>query len=185
MDFFEILKQRRSVRKYIDQPVEPEILEQVMTAAQSAPSWKNGQCWKFVVVTDPEIKKQVIGFTGVFNQSWLRTEYTIILACGNPDESGYRNGQHYYLVDVAIALQNLALAATALGLGTCWIGAFEEDKLKSLLRIPDAYRIVAITPLGYPAKSEGLVGNIAKTVVRRDTRKPLSDIFSYNGWESQ
>jgi len=184
MDFFELVKQRRSVRKYIDRAVEPELLEQVMMAAQSAPSWKNGQCWRFIVVTAPELKKQIIGLTSVFNQTWLGTEYAIIVACGNPDESGFRNGQHYYLVDVAIALQNMVLAATALGLGTCWIGSFDEDKLKYLLKIPPAYRIVALTPLGYPAKNDGLVGNIAKTVVRRDSRKSLSEIFSFNGWES-
>ncbi len=183
MELLEIIKQRKSVRKYTEKQVEPEKLEKVMMAAQNAPSWKNGQCWKFIVATDPEIKKSIIKYSSAFNQTWMGKEYAIIVACGNPDESGYRNGQHYYLVDVAIAMQNLVLEATSLGLGTCWIGAFEEDKLKNLLKIPDTFRIVALTPLGYPAKKDGLVGSIAKNVVRRHTRKPLTDIFSFNRWE--
>lgn len=185
MELLDIIIQRKSVRKYMDKPVEPEVLEKVMTAAQNAPSWKNGQCWKFVLVTDPHIKKSVIRLSSTFNQSWMGKEYAIIVACGNPDESGFRNEQQYYMVDVAIALQNLVLEATSLGLGTCWIGAFEEDKLKQLLKIPDTYRIVALTTLGYPAKKDGLVGNIAKNVVRRHTRKPLSEIFNFNTWEEK
>ena len=183
MELLDIIKQRKSVRKYINKPVEPEKLEKVMIAAQNAPSWKNGQCWKFVVVTDHEIKNALIRHTNAFNQTWLGNEYAIIVACGNPDESGFRNEQRYYMVDVAIALQNLVLEATSLGLGTCWIGSFEEDKLKQLLKIPDKFRIVAITPLGYPAKKDGLIGNIAKTIVRSHNRKPLSEVFSFNQWE--
>ena len=125
----------------------------------------------------------MIRCTGTFNQSWLGKEYAIIVACGNPQQSGSRFDKDYYLVDVAIAMQNLVLAATALGLGTCWIGAFDENKLRLLLHIPENYRIVAITPLGYPAKKEGFVGQITRQIVRSKNRKPLSDVFSMNNWE--
>lgn len=183
MDFFEVIASRKSTRKFMDKPVEKEKLELVLNAARLAPSWRNGQCWKFVAVTEPGIKKELIRYTGTFNMSWLGQEQAIIVACGNPDKSGSKNGQQYYLVDVAIAMENLVLAATALGLGTCWIGAFDEEKLKKLLNIPNDYRVVAITPLGYPAQKEGLVGAIAKKVVRSKNRKPLAEVYSMNQWE--
>lgn len=183
MDFFDAIKLRKSVRKFIDKSVEPEKLEQIMTAAQLAPSWRNGQCWKFVVVIAPETKQELIRCTNVFNQSWLGKEYAIIVACGNPDQSGFRNEQHYYLVDVAIALEHIILAATSLGLGTCWIGAFDEGKIKRLLEIPENYRIVALTPLGYPADEEGFVGKVTQHIVKSRRRKPLSEIYSIDQWE--
>ncbi len=183
MDFFDVIRTRKSIRKYINKPVEPEKIEQIMSAAQLAPSWRNAQCWKFVVVTNVEKKKELIRCTSAFNQSWMGKEYAIIVACGDPKQSGFRNGQHYYLVDVAVAMEHLILAATALGLGTCWIGGFEEDKVKQLLRIPDNYRVVAMTVLGYPAEKEGIVGRITKSVVKSHNRKSLSEIYSMNRWE--
>ncbi len=183
MDLFEVIQTRKSVRKYIDKPVETKKIEQVMTAAQLAPSWRNGQCWKFIVVNDPQKKKELIRCTGTFNMSWLGKEHAIIVACGNPEQSGFRNDKYYYMVDVAIAMENLVLAATALGLGTCWIGAFDEKKMKALLNIPQNFRIVAITPLGYPAKKEGVAGQIARKVIRSKKRKILSEVYSMNNWE--
>ena len=183
MDLFDVIQARKSVRKYTSQSVGQEKIEQIMNAAQLAPSWRNRQCWKFIFVNDPETKKELIRCTGTFNRSWLGKEHAIIVACGNPNQSGTRNDKSYYLVDVAIAMENLVLAATALGLGTCWIGAFDEDKIKTLLNIPQPYRIVAITPLGYPAKKAGIVGQIARKVVNSKNRKPLSDVFSINNWE--
>ena len=183
MEFFEVIKTRTSIRKYIDKPVEPEKLEQIMTAVRLAPSWRNCQCWKFVLVTDPKKKKELIRCTSVFNQSWMGKEYAIIVACGNPAQSGFRNEQQYYLVDVAIAMEHLILAATSLGLGTCWIGGFEEDKVKRLLEIPENYRVVVLTTLGYPAEREGIIGKITKSVVKSYDRKPLSEVYSMNQWE--
>ena len=183
MEMFDVIKARKSIRKYLDKPVEPEKLEQILTAAQLAPSWRNGQCWKFVVVTELEKKQALIRCTSVFNQSWLGKEYAIIVACGNPKQSGSRNEQPYYMVDVAIALEHLILAATALGLGTCWIGGFEENKVKELLQIPESYRVVAMTPIGYPAESEGIVGKITKSVVGSHSRRSLTEIYSMNQWE--
>jgi nitroreductase len=183
MELFEAIKSRKSVRKYINKPIEPEKLEQIMIAARLAPSWRNGQCWKFVVVTDVEQKKDLIRCASVFNQSWMGKEYAVIVACGNPEQSGFRNEQRYYLVDVAIAMEHLILAATAFGLGTCWIGGFEEQKVKSLLNIPENYRVVAMAALGYPAQKEGIVGKITKSVVRSYNRKPLSEVYSMNQWE--
>jgi nitroreductase len=183
MEFFDVIKSRKSTRKYIDKPVELDKLEQIMTAAQLAPSWRNGQCWKFIIITDPETKKELVRCTSVFNQSWMGKESAIVVACGNPEQSGFRNEQYYYLVDVAIATEHLVLAATTLGLGTCWIGGFEEEKVKSLLAIPESYRVAAMIALGYPAEKEGIVGKITKSVVKSENRKSLSEVFSMNQWE--
>jgi nitroreductase len=183
LDIFDVIKKRKSVRRYKSVPVEKEKIEQIITAAQLAPSWRNGQCWKFIVVVEPQIKQEVIRCTGTFNQSWLGKEYAIIVACGDPQKSGARFDKAYYLVDVAIAMQNMVLAATALGLGTCWIGTFDENKLTQILNIPENYRVVAITPLGYPAKKEGIVGHVTRQVIRSNTRKPLSEVFVMNKWE--
>ena len=183
MDIFEVIKTRKSIRKFTNKPVESEKIEKIMTAAQQAPSWRNGQCWKFIVINDPEKKKELIRCTGTFNGSWLGHEHAIIVACGNPEQSGVRNDKYYYMVDVAIAMENLVLAATALGLGTCWIGAFDEAKMKTLLKIPNTYRIVAITPLGYPAKKDSLMGQIAQRVVKSKNRKPMAEVYSMNNWE--
>ena len=183
MDFFDVINRRKSIRKYINKPIEKEKLEQVLMAARLSPSWRNGQCWKFVVVTDAEKKKQLIRSTSVFNQSWLGNEYAIVVACGNPEQSGFRNDQCYYLVDVAIAMEHLILAATALDLGTCWIGGFEEDQVRQLLKVPKEYRVVAMTALGYPADKEGIIGKITKSVVKSHDRKDLSEIYSLNQWE--
>ena len=177
MDVFDVIKTRKSVRKYIEKPIEQDKLEQILTAAQLAPSWRNGQCWKFLVVTGIEKKRELIRCTSVFNQSWMGKEYAIIVACGNPEQSGNRNQQHYYLVDVAIAMEHLILAATALGLGTCWIGGFEENEVKELLKIPENFRVIAMTTLGYPAQKEGIVGTITKNVVKSYNRKPLSENY--------
>lgn len=183
MEIFDVIKARKRVRKYLDKPVEKEKLEQILIAARLAPSWRNGQCWKFVMVTQPEKKQALIHCTSVFNQIWMGMEYAIFVACGNPKQSGSRNEQPYYMVDVAIALEHLILAATNLGLGTCWIGGFEEKKVKELLEIPESYRVVAMTPLGYPAESEGIFGKITKSVVRSYNRRSLKAIYSMNQWE--
>ncbi len=183
MELFDVIKIRKSVRKYTDKVVEKEKLETILTAAQLAPSWRNGQCWKFIVVTDVETKKALIRCTSVFNQSWLGTEFAIIVAYGDPKHSGSRNDQPYYMVDVAIAMEHLVLAATDLGLGTCWVGGFDEAKVKELLHIPDNFRVVAMTPLGYPAESEGMISKITKSMVGSKNRKPLIEVYSMNQWE--
>lgn len=183
MEFFDVIRKRKSVRKYTHQEVEPEKIEQILRAAQLAPSWRNGQCWKFIVVTDPDKKQELIRCTTLFNQSWMGSEFAIIVACGDPKHSGSRNNQPYYMVDVAIAMEHLILAATDLGLGTCWIGGFEETKVKELLAIPSEIRVVAMTTLGYPAESEGMIGKITKGFIGSSHRKPLSEIYSMNHWE--
>ena len=118
---------------------------------------------------------------GMVNK-WVKTAPAMIIACGDPSLSGSHDGMDYYLVDVAIATEHLVLAAANLGLGTCWIGYFDEAKLKEILNIPEKLRIVALIPIGYPAKRKGLKQELTKMVVGAKKRKPLDEIVHYDGW---
>jgi len=170
MDVFEAIKTRRSIREYQEKPVEQEKLSKVLEAARLSPSAANKQPWKFIVVTDPKVKESL---RSAYNKDWLISAPVIIVGCALPKEAWVRSdGEEYWKVDLAIAMQSLILEAWEHGLGTCWIGAFREEKVKKALGIPDDVRVVALTPLGYPAEEKG-------PVVRR---KPLEEIVSYNHW---
>jgi len=170
MEFMDVIRKRRSIRRFKPDPVPEEELKYILEAARLAPSWANTQCWHFIVVTDPEIKSQIgeVGFR------WSARGPAMIVACADPAQSGIKEDQHHYLVDVGIALEHLMLAATERGLGTCWIVAFDEARVKELLDIPDNIRIVALTPLGYPAEEPSA-----------RSRKGLEQIFSYNRYEQK
>lgn len=183
MDFFELVQLRKSVRKFESRAVPKSDIDKIMNAARLAPSWRNRQSWKFIVVSETNLKKQLIQCTDSYNQAWLGGEFAIVVACGDPQRSGKRENLPYFMVDVAIAMEHFVLAATALGLGACWIGAFDEEKIKQLLNIPQNIRVVALSPLGYPAKKDSLVGSIARKVVRSKNRKPLNEVYSMNKWE--
>ncbi|MEO0075552.1 MAG: nitroreductase family protein [candidate division WOR-3 bacterium] len=187
MDFWQVIYNRKSTRNFSSQPVEQEKIIKVLEAARLAPSWQNRQCWRFIVVQDPEkIKKigQLNPFTLNIN-FFLRKVPVIIVACANPKDSGQRNGKDYYLVDTAIAMEHLILAATDLGLATCWIGAFDEKMIKEVLEIPDPIRVVALTPLGYAAEKEGVVDKVSKFVAKGAKRKPLEQIAYFDKWNKE
>ncbi|HEY6007615.1 MAG TPA: nitroreductase family protein [Geobacteraceae bacterium] len=186
MDTLEAIATRRSVRKFSDRPVEPEKLDQVLEAARLAPSWANMQCWRFVVVTDPAVKARMAELSYVEEffaprgyrtnpaQGALTEAPVVIVACADPTESGDLRGQQYYLADVGIAAENLMLAAHVLGLGTVFVGVFDEENLGELLNIPPEIRIVGLFPLGYPA-GEAKAG---------PARKPLAEIVHYETWRA-
>ena len=146
MEFMDVILKRRSVRKYKSDPVSKEDMGYILEAARLAPSWANSQCWKFVVITDPGVKEELIKA----GQSWIGQAPAIIAACADPAKPGTKGDQQYYMLDVGIAMEHLILAAADKGLGTCWIGAFDEDIAKKALNVPDNIRVVALTPLGYP-----------------------------------
>jgi len=145
LDFIELVKMRKSVRKYKPDRIPEEKVKHVIEAARLAPSWKNSQPWRFIVVTKEELKKRIT------TRDWAAEAPVIIVGVADPTLSGTRENKQYYLVDLGIAMEHMMLAATELGLGTCWIGLrFNEQKVKETLQIPDQYQVVAITPLGYP-----------------------------------
>jgi nitroreductase len=145
MDLMDVIRNRRSVREYRPEAVPQEKIDQVLEAARLAPSWANGQCWTFVVVTDPKVRRRL----AEAGNEWIEHAPVIVAACGDPKKSGAKNDQAYYMLDIGIAMEHLVLAATDEGLATCWIGWFDEAKAKSALGVPKDIRVVALTPLGY------------------------------------
>ncbi len=186
MDTLEAIRTRRSVRKFSDRPVEPEKLQSVLEAVQQAPSWANMQCWRFVVVQDPAVKAKISelsyveaffapkGYKSNPAQQSLSDAPVVIVACAEPLDSGDLHGQHYYMTDVGIATENLMLAAHALGLGSVFVGVFDEDQLGDLLGIPPGIRIVGLFPLGYP--QDGPKSG--------PPRKPLDELVYYGSWKA-
>lgn len=148
MSVFDAIQERRSIRKYKSIPVEEEKLIKVLDAARIAPSAGNQQNWKFIVVKDEEKRKQLAEAAG--GQQFVAEAPIVIIACGTEPTSIMLCGQYRYTVDLSIAVSYLILEAHELGLGTCWLGRFEENKVKEILNIPDEVRVVAVTPLGYP-----------------------------------
>lgn len=149
MNVIDAIKTRKSVRAYLDQPIEDEKLNLVMEAARLAPSASNRQEWRFVLVRDAETRRQLAA--AARNQDFVGQAPVLIVACAETDEHLMSCGQACYPIDVAIALDHITLAAVELGLGTCWIGAFDEMEVKKILGIPaQGVRVVELMPLGYP-----------------------------------
>ena len=186
MEFFEVVARRHSVRTYTADPVPDDLITRCLEAARLAPSWRNNQCWRFVVVRDHAVIDRIAGLRvyGYPINSWLRSAPTVIVACAKPSESGKHADLPYWAVDTAIAMEHIVLAATALGLGTCWVGGFDEQDLRRLIGAPDQIRVVAYTPLGYPAGQEGLMGRAVKTVAHSHARKSLEKTVFYERWGS-
>lgn len=186
METLEAIKTRRSIRKFSDQPVEPEKLQAVLEAVQQAPSWSNKQCWSLVVVQDQDVRNRIselsfvesffatYGYKSNPAQKGLAQAPIVLVACADPQQSGDLRGEQYYMADLGIATQNLMLAAHDLGLGSVFVGVFDEEQLKVLLGIPAHIRIIGLFPLGYPA-TEAKGG---------PPRKPLSEFVHYGQWQS-
>ena len=170
MSVMEAIRTRKSVRLFLDQPVEQEKLEQLMEAARLAPSASNRQEWRFVIVREPGTRKLLSGIGA--SQAHVYMAPVVIVACADTDEHLMQCGQLCYPIDVAVALDHLSLAAVELGLGTCWVGAFDEGKVRQLLGIPAKIRVVALMPLGYPAVA---------APVEKD-RLQLDNIVKYEHW---
>ena len=160
-EFLEIVKGRRSIRKYEDRPVPPEALDAVLEAVRWAPSWANTQCWELVVVTDPSIKAQIQASLPPKGNPALNAvvQAPVLLAlCGKLNTSGFYKDQvttkfgDWFMFDLGIACQNICLTAHALGLGTVVVGLFDHDKARAVLKLPEGCELVALIPLGYPAK---------------------------------
>ena len=169
MTLIDTIRKRYSCRAYQQKPLEQEKLDQLFEAARLAPSAKNTQDWRFVVVTDYQIKQQLAQTTNrpdVFGKAGA-----IIAACSNSDYV-MRCGQPIAPIDIAIALEHIALQATELGLGTCWIGSFETEKVRTILSIPDDIQIIELMTVGYPADTPG-----------QSKREPVEKIVCYDKWK--
>ena len=157
MEFFDTVKNRTSVSKYKNTKVEKEKLQNIIDAAMRSPSWKNRTSYRIIVVDDRSVKDDLAN--AIVNKddkaaNAVREADLSIVIISKPEESGEVEGKDFYLVDAAIAMEHIILAATAEGYGTLWIGALDEDKVKSILSIPEEYRVVGITPLGVSDEEE-------------------------------
>jgi len=169
MKFLELVEKRYSVRAYKPDPVEDEVLHQVLEAARLAPTAANRQPFQLIVIhtagREAELKR-------IYNRDWFVQAPLVICACGIPAQGWtHSNGKDYADVDVAIVMDHLILAAASLGLGTCWIAAFDPTAAREVLGLPDGVEPVAFTPLGYPADRPGL-----------KKRKALSELVRYEHW---
>ena len=156
MEVLEAIKTRRSIRSYRATPVADETLRLVLEAARWAPSWANTQCWRFIVVRDAAVRAELAALLGANRGAGaLRQTPLVIVACAEKGKSGYFSGRaatdkgDWYMFDVALAMQNLVLAAHSLGLATVHIGKFDAKRVAVLLNVPPGFCVVSMTPLGY------------------------------------
>jgi nitroreductase len=159
LEVLQAIKTRRSIRYYKRTPVARKKLKAVLEAARWAPSWANTQCWRFIVVSDSALKEKLADMMGVNRAAaGVRQAPLLVIACAEMEKSGYIRGRpstgegDWYMYDVALAMGNLVLAAHSLGLGTVHIGYFDAEKAAAILGVPPGFRVVALTPLGHPAR---------------------------------
>jgi len=168
MDVFDAIRNRRSIRHYKPDAVDDKTVEQVLEAAHWAPSWGNLQCWRFVVVRDPKIKSDIASTLSrvKIDNEWvenaaaisIRQAPVLIVVCAETGKAGYSadgtpvtdKGDYWYMFDIALAVENLTLAAYAIGLGTVIVGGFDAGKVSQILDVPSGYTVVTMTPLGVP-----------------------------------
>ncbi|MCK4911987.1 MAG: nitroreductase family protein [Thermodesulfovibrionales bacterium] len=184
MDIFEAISRRRSIRRYSGLPVEDEQVNAVFEAVRQSPSWANMQCWRFVAVRDRDVREKLAeysymksfmeakGYKANPSKKALVEAPVVIVACADPADSGEVRGQDYYLVDMGIACQTLMLAARGLGLGTVFVGIYEEDKVRELLGIPEGVRVAGLIPMGYPLEEKD----------KGPSRKEVSEILYNEKW---
>lgn len=171
MAFLELAARRYSLRRFSDQPVEKEKILQLLEAARLAPSAVNYQPCHFIVVTDEKLKARI---SEGYARDWFAKAPVVIVACGDHNTSWKRrDGKDHVDVDVAIAVDHLTLAAVELGLGTCWVCAFDAAHVHEVLELPDHLEAIALVPLGYPASDQ--------VPVRK--RKELAELVSWNGYQ--
>jgi len=162
MSLLDVILSRRSIRRYENKEIPKDVLDKIVEAGRQAPSAANRQPYRFVIVTDSEIKKELKGRFSRF----LKDAPVVIVGCANP--KALLTGK-WATVDTTIALENMALAAWSLGVGSCWIGSFNEEKTKELLKIPEDWKVVALVTFGYAAEQP-----------KPRKKKPTNELFGLN-----
>jgi nitroreductase len=166
MDAFESIQIRRSIRSYLPKEIPDDVLLRILEAGRLAPSASNRMPWKFVVVKDPN-KRKLIAESGTYGRFIVESP-VVIVGCGDKKTS-----PKWFAVDTAIALENMVIAATGEGIGSCWIGSFDEKTVKDLLKIPDEFTVVALLSMGYPKEPRDL-RSAAKKLIR--PKKKLEEV---------
>ena len=165
MSLVDIVLSRRSIRRYEQKEIPKDVLDKILEAGRQAPSAANRQPWHFIVLTDDEVKIELS--KGLFNRHIKNSAFTVV-GCANTG-LWHIGTKKWSIVGTSIALQNMVIAAWAMGIGSCWIGDFKEDYVKQLLDIPDKWKVVALISFGYPAE---------KPHPKR--KKPFEKIVSFN-----
>jgi len=169
MSFLELARKRTSIRGYENTPVSQDELDTVLEAGRIAPSAANFQPWDFVVVKNPAVKEKL---REAYGKEWFWKAPVIIVVCINPSKAWTRtDGKNYGTVDGAIAMDHMTLCAADIGLGTCWIGAFDPNKVKQVLELPSEIMPLAMTPLGKPA---------SKPFPKK--RKDIDEVVHWDKW---
>jgi len=179
--FQQLVRARRSIRRYLPRPVEREKVLACLEAARLAPSASNAQVWRFLVIDDPHLKKEFAekAFSGIYSQTKFAADAPVlILLLAKLDIITHRIGRQiqkvpFFLIDIGIAGEHLVLQAEELGLGTCWIGWFHTRKARAFFKIPRKYKIVSLLAMGYPEKK----------AVGEKKRKLLEDIAWFNSFK--
>ena len=165
MSLVDVVLTRRSIRRYEEKEIPKDVLDKILEAGRQAPSAANRQPWHFVVITDYEIKKELS--KGLFNRH-IKDSAVTIVGCAYTG-LWHIGTRRWSIVSTSIALQNMVIVAWAMGVGSCWIGDFREDRVKKLLNIPDKWKVVALVSFGYPAEKP-----------KPKRRKPIEEIVSFN-----
>jgi len=170
MSFYDIAKERYSVRSFKDIAVEKEKILQVLEAGRIAPSACNYQPYHFIVLTDKNIINKV---AKAYPRNWFKGAPVVIVACGDHSKSWKRNEKDHCDIDVAIAVDHMTLAATDIGLGTCWVCAFDADLCHEILALPHDLEVVALLPMGYPMEGRK----------QEQSRKSIDEIISWEEYQ--
>jgi nitroreductase len=174
MDVMQAIKLRKSIRGFLDKPVEEEKLRLVLEAARLAPSANNRQEWRFIIVKDKETRSKLA--EAAKGQAFVGQAPVVIVCCADdPSQHVMTCGQVCYPIDVAIAIDHMSLKAVEEGLGSCWIGAFYERKVKDILGIPEHVRVVELFPIGYPKDPS----------LKQKDRLALDKITMYGSWQDK
>jgi nitroreductase len=170
--FLELAQTRRSVRAYKPDAVPEELLQQVLEAGRLAPSACNKQPWRFIVVRNETVRRSL---GAAYAREWFWKAPVVIAVCILPKEAWVRSydGKNYAMVDGALAMDHMTLAAAEVGLGTCWVGAFDPAALREILNLPDGVEVVGMTPLGFPD---------VETNPRVRSRRPLGETVMKERW---
>lgn len=174
-----IFKERRSIRRFEDLPIATDKLTEILEAARWAPSWGNSQCCELILVEKKEVKKKLVAALSPKNPASLAVENApvVVAVCGELKKAGYYNDKpmtkfgDWFMYDLGLVTQNICLAAHAHGVGSVIVGAFDHDKVKELLQVPDGYEVVSLLPMGYPAHSPS-----------PPKRKPIDKLVHYDSF---
>jgi len=172
LDVFETIQKRKSIRAYAQTPVPAEKLKKILEAARLAPSSGNAQPWHFILVMD-ESKRKAIA-KGCRYGHFLAESPVVIVGCGDEKTS-----PRWYLGDTCIAMENLVLAATGEGMGTCWVGKFNEKAIREMLKIPPRFRVVALLALGYKRNKTDFSGKVLHLIRRRKRLEKIISLEEY------